>query len=69
MARVKNHLALKAMDDFLRDQNEFLELEVAKRTREVMVIQNVTIRSLAHRTPPRKSAILKTSFLFVLEKS
>lgn len=38
MARVKNHLALKAMDDFLRDQNEFLELEVAKRTREVMAI-------------------------------
>lgn len=69
MARVKNHLALKAMDDSLRDQNEFLELEVAKRMREVMVTQNVTIRSLAHRTPPRKSAIFKTSFLFVLEKS
>ena len=35
MARVANHLALKAMADFLRDQNDFLELEVAKRTREV----------------------------------
>ena len=32
LARVKNHLALKAMDAFLRDQNDFLELEVAKRT-------------------------------------
>jgi putative two-component system response regulator len=35
LARVKNHLALNAMADFLRDQNDFLELEVAKRTREV----------------------------------
>src|SRR5450759_1733883 len=35
-ARVKNHLALKAMADFLRDQNHFLELEVAKRTREAV---------------------------------
>ena len=37
MARVKNHLALKAMADFLRDQNNFLELEVAKRTAELVV--------------------------------
>ena len=35
MARVKNHIALKAAADFLHDQNDFLELEVAKRTREV----------------------------------
>lgn len=35
MARVKNHLALKAVADFLRDQNDFLEVEVAKRMREV----------------------------------
>ena len=37
MARVKNHLALKAMADFLRDQNTFLELEVTKRTAELVV--------------------------------
>ncbi len=37
MARVKNHLALKAMADFLRDQNTFLELEVTKRTAELIV--------------------------------
>ena len=37
MARVKNHLALKAMADSLRDQNAFLELEVAKRTAELVV--------------------------------
>ncbi len=47
MARVKNHLALKAMDDFLRDRNGFLELEVARRTREVMAIQDVTILAMA----------------------
>jgi putative two-component system response regulator len=46
MARVKNHLALKVMADFLRDQNEFLELEVAKRTREAMAIQDVTILAM-----------------------
>jgi len=47
MARVKNHLALKTIDDFLRDQNSFLELEVAKRTREVMAIEDVTILAMA----------------------
>ena len=47
LARVKAHLALKAMDDFLRDQNHFLELEVAKRTQEVTAIQDVTILALA----------------------
>ena len=47
MARIKNHLALGAMHSFLRDQNGFLELEVEKRTREVMAIQDVTIQVLA----------------------
>lgn len=43
MARVANHLALKAMADFLRDKNDFLELEVAKRTREVQEVSLETI--------------------------
>jgi putative two-component system response regulator len=47
MARVKNHLALKTMADFLRDQNDFLEREVAKRTGEVVALQDVTILALA----------------------
>jgi putative two-component system response regulator len=47
MARVKAHLALKAIDDFLRDQNEFLEKEVARRTQEVVAIQDVTIFAMA----------------------
>ncbi len=37
LARVKNHLALKAMADFLRDQNNLLEFEVAKRTHQLVV--------------------------------
>ena len=55
MARVKSHLALKTMADFLRDQNDFLELEVAKRTREVMAIQDVTILALASLAETRDS--------------
>ncbi|MBV5317323.1 MAG: sigma-54-dependent Fis family transcriptional regulator [Desulfobulbaceae bacterium] len=37
LARVKNHLALKAMADLLRDQNNLLESEVAKRTGQLVV--------------------------------
>ncbi len=47
LARVKTQLALKTSTDFLRDQNAFLEQEVARRTREVMAIQEVTIMALA----------------------
>jgi putative two-component system response regulator len=55
MARVKNHLALKSMADFLRDQNAFLELEVEKRTREVIAIQDVTILAMASLAETRDS--------------
>jgi putative two-component system response regulator len=54
-ARVKTHLALKAMADFLRDQNGFLELEVAKRTCEVSAIQDVTILAMASLAETRDS--------------
>ncbi len=47
LARVKTHLKLKATADFLRDKNDFLEQEVAKRTEEVMAIQDVTILAMA----------------------
>jgi putative two-component system response regulator len=47
LARVKIHLSLKATADFLRDKADFLEKEVAKRTREVMAIQDVTIQAMA----------------------
>lgn len=47
LARVKTHLALKRMQDFLRDQNAFLESEVQKRTEEILAIQDVTIHAMA----------------------
>ena len=47
LSRVKNHLTLKAARDFLRDQNAYLEEEVQRRTREVSVIQDVTIMAMA----------------------
>ena len=55
LARVKNHLALKVMGDFLRNQNDFLEHEVACRTREVVAIQDVTILAMASMAETRDS--------------
>ncbi|EIL93350.1 MULTISPECIES: response regulator [Rhodanobacter] len=46
-SRVRNHLQLKAARDFLKYKSEFLEREVQRRTREVTMIQEVTIRALA----------------------
>ncbi|RVT83857.1 response regulator [Inhella crocodyli] len=47
LARVETQLKLKAAADFLRDQNAFLEQQVALRTAEVHAIQDVTILSMA----------------------
>jgi putative two-component system response regulator len=47
LARIKTHLALKRVQDFLRDQNAFLENEVQKRTAEIIAIQDVTIHAMA----------------------
>ncbi|MDH4134681.1 MAG: two-component system response regulator, partial [Gammaproteobacteria bacterium] len=47
LARVKTHLQLKAAADFLRDKADYLEQEVAKRTREIAAIQDVTILAMA----------------------
>lgn len=46
IARVATHLRLKQVADFLKDKNQFLEQEVARRTREVMAVQEVTILAL-----------------------
>lgn len=43
LARVKTHLGMKRMQDFLKDKAAYLEDEVTKRTKEVMAIQDVTI--------------------------
>jgi len=47
LARIRNHLALKAASDFLKDKNSYLEQEVARRTREVRAVQDATIMALA----------------------
>lgn len=47
MTRLKTHLQLKRMRDYLKDKNEFLEEEVQKRTQEVTAVQDVTILALA----------------------
>ena len=54
LARVKNHLALKAMADFLRNQNNLLEFEVAKRTSQLV---------LAKEEAERKKQIAEHSLL------
>ncbi|WP_415881793.1 response regulator [Neptuniibacter sp. QD34_54] len=55
MARVSNHLQLKAQKDFLADKNEFLEKEVRRRTQEVTMVQDVTILILASLAETRDS--------------
>ncbi|MEI8237238.1 MAG: two-component system response regulator [Methylococcaceae bacterium] len=47
MARVRTHLDIKRVQDFLRNQNSFLEAEIIKRTREITAIQDVTIHAMA----------------------
>jgi len=47
LARVRTHLALKAAADFLRDKNEYLGAEVARRTKQISVVQDVTIMAMA----------------------
>jgi len=47
LSRVRAQLALKASADFLRDQNNYLEAEVRRRTSEVQAIQDVTIMAMA----------------------
>ncbi len=47
LARVRTHLALKAAADFLRDKNEYLAAEVARRTKQISIVQDVTIMAMA----------------------
>jgi putative two-component system response regulator len=47
IARVATQLQAKAGADFLRDQNQFLENEVRRRTSELSAIQDVTIHAMA----------------------
>ena len=47
LARIRTQLELKAARDRLKDQNTWLEAEVARRTEEVMAVQDVGIHALA----------------------
>ncbi|MDP2795175.1 MAG: two-component system response regulator [Sulfurisoma sp.] len=64
LARVRTQLEAKRGRDYLRDQNAFLEAEVARRMAENELIQAVSIRALAHlaetRDPETGNHILRT---------
>ncbi|MGZ8186149.1 MAG: response regulator [Methylobacter sp.] len=64
LARVNTQLELKQARDWLRDQNGYLETEIAKRMAENELIQEVSIRALAHlaetRDPETGNHILRT---------
>jgi len=47
LARVKTHLALKKAQDSLKDRNIYLESEIAKRIKEVTMLQEVAITAMA----------------------
>ncbi len=55
LARVATHMKVKAASDFLRDNNSFLEAEVARRTKELAAIQDVTILAMASLAETRDS--------------
>ena len=55
LARVETHLNLKKAADFLRDQNDYLEAEVQRRTMEITAIQDVTILAMASLAETRDS--------------
>ena len=64
LARTRTHLILKQARDFLLDKNEYLEAEIARRMEENQIVQNVSIRALAHlaetRDPKPEKHILRT---------
>lgn len=43
LARINTHLQLKSARDFLKDKAEYLEKEVLRRTKEISMIQDVTM--------------------------
>jgi putative two-component system response regulator len=48
LARVRTQLELKQARDWLKDQNAYLEAELARRMSENLVVQDVSIHALAH---------------------
>ncbi len=64
LARVRTQLEIKQARDRLKDQNVYLENEIARRMSENELIQEVSIRALAHlaetRDPETGKHILRT---------
>lgn len=64
LARVRTQLELKCARDRLNDQNAYLEAEVARRMRDISLIQDITINALAElaetRDPETGNHILRT---------
>jgi putative two-component system response regulator len=64
LTRVQTQLELKRARDWLSDQNSYLESEVTRRMSENELIQQVSIRALAHlaeiRDPETGNHILRT---------
>lgn len=64
LARVRTQLEIKQARDLLRDQNAYLETEITRRMSENELIQEVSIRALAHlaetRDPETGNHILRT---------
>jgi putative two-component system response regulator len=64
-ARVRAQLTVKQAGDLLRDQNTFLEAEVARRMGENLLIQEISIHALAHlaeiRDPETGNHLRRTS--------
>jgi putative two-component system response regulator len=64
LARVRTQIELKEARDWLKNQNAFLEAEVARRMAENILIQDVSIRSLARlaevRDPETGNHLLRT---------
>lgn len=48
LARVRTQLELKQSRDWLKNQNAYLETELARRMNENLVVQEVSIHALAH---------------------
>ena len=74
LARVQAHLDLKRARDRLRDQNTWLEAEVARRMRENLLVQDVTLCAMAELAETRDNEtgnhILRTqAYVEVLAKA
>ncbi len=47
LSRIKAHLSTKLASDILKDRNQYLEDEVAKRTKDISALQEITIMAMS----------------------